>query len=118
MEQRPYQRLIVWKEADSLCLFTYDTTKAFPHEEKFALVQQMRRASYGIPMCIVEGSARKTAKEQRHFYRMALATLEELHYQYSLARRLQYISQPLLEKANDLVKRVSYLLRRLHNAVP
>lgn len=82
MSERPYQKLIVWKEADALCLFTYQVTKDFPQEEKFALVQQMRRSSYGIPMCIVEGSARSTAKDRKHFMIMAIGSLEELHYQF------------------------------------
>lgn len=85
MMQRPYEKLIVWKAADELCLFTYEMTKKFPSEEKFGLVTQMRRCSYGVPMCIVEGNARRTEKDTSHFFVIALSSLEELHYQYSLA---------------------------------
>ncbi len=117
MSERPYQKLVVWKEADALCLFTYKITKDFPSEEKFALVQQMRRSSYGVPMCIVEGSARKTPKDRKHFMVMAIGSLEELHYQYSLAQRLGYIESCVYETADDHIKRVSYLLRKLHDSI-
>ena len=117
MKERPYQKLVVWKEADLLCLFTYDITKNFPSEERFALAQQMRKASYGIPMCIVEGSARKTTKDRRHFMTMAVGSTEELHYQFSLAQRLGYIDEPCFNKAEDHIMRVSYLLHKFRDSL-
>jgi four helix bundle protein len=117
MDERPYQKLVAWKEADALCLFTYEVTRKFPPDERFALVQQMRRSSYGIPMCIVEGNSRKTVKDRQNFFTMALASLEELHYQYSLALRLKYINQVIFEKAEDHIKRTSFLLRKLHDSL-
>ena len=117
MSSRPYQKLIVWQEADALCLFTYKTTKSFPTEEKFALVQQMRRSAYGIPMCIVEGNMRKTSKDKKNFFTISLASLEELHYQYSLALRLQYLDKSIFDKADDKIMRISYLLRKLHDSI-
>lgn len=52
MIERPYEKLVVWKEADILCLFTYDVTRHFPQDERFCLVQQMRKSSYSVPMNI------------------------------------------------------------------
>ncbi len=115
--ERSYEKLVVWKEADALCLFTYKITKDFPSDERFCLVQQMRKAGYGIPMCIVEGNARKSGADRRHFMTMAIASLEELHYQFSLALRLQYIDQPTFEKIDDHIMRVSYLLHKFYDAI-
>src|SRR3989338_9120546 len=112
MSVRPYEKLIVWKEADTLCLSTYQTTKNFPVEERYALAQQMRRSSYGVPMCIVEGNARKTAKDKKHFFIIARGSLEELHYQYSLALRLKYIDQKSFDVADDQIMRTSFLLHK------
>ena len=117
MNERPYEKLVVWKEADLLCLFTYEVTKQLPSEEKFALCQQMRKSSYGVPMCIVEGNSRKTAKDRKNFITMAIASAEELHYQYSLALRLEYIDTATFEKADDHIKRLSYLLHKFRNAI-
>lgn len=117
MSERPYEKLIVWKEADALCLFTYDVVRSFPSEEKFALAQQMRKSSYGIPMCVVEGSARKTPKDRKNFITMAVASAEELHYQYSLALRLNYLKKDVFEKADDHVKRLTYLLHKFRTSI-
>ncbi|HRV91176.1 MAG TPA: four helix bundle protein, partial [Anaerolineae bacterium] len=40
-----FQQLEVWQEAHKLTLLVYKITKAFPGEEKFGLVSQMRRAA-------------------------------------------------------------------------
>ncbi|MBT3834784.1 four helix bundle protein [Candidatus Peribacteria bacterium] len=117
MRERIYQKLIVWKEADALCLRTYKETKKFPAEEKYCLVQQMRRASYGIPMCIVEGNMRRTTKDKRYFLTQSIGSLEELHYQYSLAYRLGYIKKADFEDIDEHIGRVSYLLNKLYKSL-
>lgn len=115
--ERSYEKLVVWKEADELCLFTYEITRSFPVDERFCLVQQMRKSSYSVPTNIVEGNARKSGDDRRHFMIMALASLEELHYQYSLALRLKYIDEATFQIADDRIMRVSYLLHKFHDAI-
>ena len=117
MTLRPYQKLIVWKEADDLCAFTYEVTKHFPEEEKYGLIKQMRRSSASIPTNIVEGNSKRTVKDKKNFMTTALASLDELHYQYHLSLRLKYIDQCTFDQANDRIQRVGYLLAKLRNAV-
>ena len=80
MALRSYQKLIVWREADDLCAYTYEVTKHFPTEEKFGLVKQMRSAAASVPTNIVEGNSRRTVKDKRNFMTTASASLDELHY--------------------------------------
>lgn len=56
MHQRPYQKLIVWKEAHKLAIQIYRITAHFPPEEKFGMMSQMRRAGASIPLNIAEGN--------------------------------------------------------------
>ena len=44
--------LDVFKLSHSLVFEIFELTKTFPEEEKFALISQMRRAAYSIPMNI------------------------------------------------------------------
>jgi four helix bundle protein len=117
MRQRPYERLIAWQEAHALCKAVYDITKQFPSAERFGIVSQMRRSSYGIPMNVAEGNGRRSKKEKVHFIDIAIGSLEELHYQYLLAHELEYVTQGQVVEADDRIQRVGYLLNRLRSAL-
>jgi len=114
---RHYEKLVVWKEADDLCVFTYKITKGFPSEEKFILVSQMRRSASSVPTNIVEGNARQGINDKANFFTNAIASLDELHYQYHLAFRLEYIDKKIRDDAFDRIERISYLLLRLRTAI-
>jgi len=117
MEERAYQRLIVWKEAHQLCLKIYACTKVFPTDEKFGLVSQMRRAAYSVPMNITEGNARRGHKERIHFLDISGASLEELHYQTFLALDLKYLSPESASDIDNRIQRVGYLLMKLRSSL-
>ena len=113
MAERPYQRLVAWKEAHLLCLWVYQLTERFPADERFRLVDQMCRSSASVPTNVAEGSAKDSKKEQARYYETALCSLEELHYQFVLSFDLHYINEKLKLEANDHTARVGYLISRL-----
>ena len=85
-----FEQLEAWKGAHSLVLGVYRNTKAFPPEERYGLVSQMRRAAVSVPANIAEGFKRRTKPDKRHFYNMAQGSLEELRYYFILCRDLGY----------------------------
>jgi four helix bundle protein len=113
MNPRPYQSLIVWKEAHSLCLRTYELTKKFPAEEQYSLKNQMRRSAYGIPMNIAEGNGRKTKADKSHFLTIASGSIEELHYQSILCHDLGYITKEEQDELHDKIQRTGFLIHKL-----
>ncbi|OGJ82311.1 hypothetical protein A2598_04450 [Candidatus Peribacteria bacterium RIFOXYD1_FULL_54_13] len=117
MNIRPYQQLIAWKEAHTLCLRIYSITRHFPSHELFQLVSQMRRSAYGVPMNIAEGNSKRSAKEKAHFFACAIAPLEELHYQCVLGKDLRYLSDREFSEVDDLIMRVSYLITKLRSSI-
>lgn len=84
--------LEVWKKSHELTLEIYKLTKIFPNDEKFSLVQQMRRAAVSIPANIAEGFKRKGLKDKIHFYNIAQGSLQELRYYLILGKDLEYIN--------------------------
>lgn len=90
---RDHTKLRAFVLADEVALLSYHITKDFPKEEVYGLTSQMRRAAVSVPSNIVEGCARETQAEYRNFLNIAFASLRELHYQFSLTKRLGYIQQ-------------------------
>lgn len=110
-EVKGYRRLMVWQKADELAYRVYEVTEAFPDQERFGLVSQMRRASISIPANIVEGYAYETGRQRRRFYGVARASLAELEYYLDFAHaRLQYINAENFSALRDLRSEVGRLL--------
>ena len=54
MEYRGFRDLKVYKLAYQLALEIFEITKSFPKEEKYALIDQIRRSSRSVPANIAE----------------------------------------------------------------
>ncbi len=88
---RDHTKLRAFVLADELVIMTYQLTRVFPREEMYGITAQMRRAAISVPSNIVEGCARDGHKEYLRFLKIAFASLKELHYQYSIAKRIGYL---------------------------
>src|SRR6266705_3524437 len=84
----PYERLKAWQECHRLVLETYHATKSFPREELYGLTSQARRAAFSAAVNIVEGSAKRGAREFRRFLDISIGSLAELAYTLQVARDL------------------------------
>jgi hypothetical protein len=67
---RDHRRLRVFDEAHQLILAIYKETQSFPRDEWFGMRAQIRRAAVSIASNIVEGSARRGAREYVHFVKI------------------------------------------------
>lgn len=105
-----FQDLKVWQKAHELVLSIYQITREFPNDEKFGLVNQMRRAATSIAFNIVEGFERQSSKDSLHFYNISDGSLEELKYQLILAKDLKYINQSTYKVTLLLAEEVSKML--------
>lgn len=112
-----FKDLIVWQKAMVLARLTYELTRAFPNEEKYGRVSQMRRAAISIPSNIAEGQARQGTGEFVQFISHAEGSLAELETQFRLSVELSFLdsSQPLAAFAmmEELRKMLNALRRRL-----
>lgn len=105
-----FRDLLVWQKAHELVLYIYRITAAFPAEEKYGLVSQMRRAASSVAINIVEGFRRASAKESIRFYDISNASLEELRYEVQLVVDLGYISDKEFCVATQRLEEVSKML--------
>ena len=99
--------------ADELVIRTYRHTRAFPREELFGLVSQMRRSAISVAANIVEGCARKGEKDYDRFLDISFASLRELGYYLDLSVRLDHIDQNSASNLIDLKNQTAAALAAL-----
>ena len=92
MEVFGYRKLIAYQKAKDVVKRTYKLLKKFPAEERFAMCDQLRRASISITSNIAEGVNRFSIKEKAHFIEMAYGSLMEVSSQFEIAEELGYIT--------------------------
>lgn len=93
MKITSFTDLNAWQEAHKLVLMIYKSTKDFPGEEKFSLVDQMKRAAVSITSNIAEGFSRSSKKEKLRFYFTSKGSLTELQNQLLVAKDIAYIAK-------------------------
>ena len=87
-----HSNLVAWQRADDLFIKIHVMSRGFPAYERYELGSQSRRAAFSVAANIVEGIARRGARERLHFLHIAEASLVEVGYCMHVARRLGYIS--------------------------
>ncbi len=95
-----FKKLRVWEVSHQLTLQVYKLTSTFPGEEKYGLVQQMRRSASSVPTNIAEGCGRGSDAELVRFLVISMGSASELEYQILLAKDLHYLAGENYEEIN------------------
>jgi four helix bundle protein len=111
--EKAHKKLRAWQEAMSLTQHIYEVTKNFPTEEKYGIVNQMRRAAVSVPSNIAEGAARNGTKDSIHFYIIARASLSELDTQIELCKNLGFLKEDKTMSIMESLETVDALLNGL-----
>lgn len=82
----------VWKEGIELAVKVYEIVQKFPKEERYGLVEQIKRSAVSIPSNIAEGAARNSKKEFMQFLSISLGSISELETQLIIADKLGFLS--------------------------
>jgi four helix bundle protein len=110
---RNYKDLRVWEEAHALTLAVYKATQAFPKDERFGLISQLRRASSSIAANLAEGCGRRSDGEMARFVQIAMGSGSELSYHLLLSRDLGFLSTEAFSDLNEHVELVMRMLSAL-----
>jgi four helix bundle protein len=87
-----FEKLDVWHKAIEFADLVYELTGAFPHEERFGLTNQMRRAAVSISSNVAEGSSRASRIDFARFVEIATGSLFEIVSQSTIALRQKMIT--------------------------
>src|SRR5437899_9495148 len=112
-----YRDLIVWQDSMDLVVTVYRITATFPKEERYSLVNQLRRAAVSVPSNIAEGHGRSRTGDYLRHLSVAVGSLSEVETQVQISRRLEYIAEDdqsrLLDSCNAIAKMLGGLIRSL-----
>ena len=116
MEVFGYRKLIAYVKAKEIVKHTYKLLKNFPAEERYAMCDQLRRASISISSNIAEGINRFSVKDKSHFIEMAFGSLMEVSSQFEIAEELGYVTAEDKLGMDKLIDEEARLLSGLLNS--
>lgn len=98
----PYEKLSAWQRCHQLALELYRATKAWPDDERYGLVSQVRQSGVSAAANIAEGSAKRGPREFRRFLDTAVGSLAELSYLLRLAKDVNLLGAANAERLEAL----------------
>src|SRR5690348_13852635 len=112
-----YRDRAAWQLAMAIVVSIYRLTRAFPTEEKFGLVAQLRRAAVSVPSNIAEGHSRIGGAEFRRFVSIARGSVAEVETQIALSVALGFVSNDATTSLTLDLKRLSKMLFGLYRSL-
>ncbi|MEK7575474.1 MAG: four helix bundle protein [Patescibacteria group bacterium] len=116
---KEFYDLDVWEKGHQLVLEIYRITKDFPKEEKFGIIDQLRRAASSITANIAEGFERYHFNDKIKFYYQARGSVAEVQNFLILSKDLGYIKTEKCEELNnqaDIIRQlINGLIRSISN---
>lgn len=111
-----FEELRVYQEALSFVDMIYDITRAWPKDEMYGLINQLRRASISIVLNIAEGSSRGK-KDFTHFLNMAKGSCFECIAILTIAKNRRYINEIDFQKAYENCLKIAKMMTALQKSL-
>ena len=99
--QLAHTKTPVFQESKKIILECYRVTKDFPKDERFAMVQQLRRAALSVHLNIAEGCSRKSQAERRRYFEISRGSVIEVDAAIDIAYNLKYKTEEELKQLGD-----------------
>ena len=114
MGEYGFEKLVAWQRAVELSEAAYELAKKLPKDERFALIDQLKRAATSVALNIAEGSAGQNRKVFHNFLCIAQRSLYETISILKLIERLFKVDVANeLEKCDSVNRPLSGLKRSL-----
>jgi four helix bundle protein len=107
---KTFEDLKCWQACREVRLFVIGLVKNYPKEEKYSLVDNMKRAARSTTQNIAEGFGRFHYKENAQFCRISRGSLFELLDDLITSIDDEFINQEDYQKGRDLISKALVLL--------
>ena len=114
---RSFTDLTAWRKGHELVLEIYKLTLILPKEERYGLIDQMRRAVISITSNIAEGFSRNSFKEKIQFYSTALGSLTEIQNQLIVTKDIYSLDKNLFSGLAQKTIIVSKKVQKLKSII-
>ena len=88
----------------------YRETRAFPPDERWGLINQLRRAAVSVPNNIAEGYGRNSTQDYVRFLNMATGSLYEIQTQLEISLRERFLAEQSYKIISVLVDEIGKML--------
>ena len=98
-----HQKLDVYTIAKFFTLECYKLTKTLPSEERFNMVQQIRRAALSVCLNIAEGASRKSLVERKRYFEVSRGSIIEIDAALDICEELKYCTKEQLQQLGEFM---------------
>jgi len=113
------ENLKIYKMAERIEIFLHKFTDKYPPDEKYRMVDQIRRASNAISSNIAESYGRYTYKEKIRYMHISRGEATELKQLMIRSQKKGYLKEESLEfideKITELIKGINGYIKFLQN---
>lgn len=110
MLELSHKKLQVYQFALQLVKEIYLHTQAYPKEEQFVLVNQLRRAAISVCSNL---AARNSKVEKKRFYEISRSSLVEVDTQIEISLILEYLKKDEILKLEEYLESIFRMLSKM-----
>jgi four helix bundle protein len=111
--QLNHQQFGVYRATRAFVKECYFATREFPQEQKFILVQQIRRAALSVHLNLAEGFSRKSGAERKRFFEVSRGSIIEIDAALDASEDLGYCKKENLQSLGICMNRCFSMLSKL-----
>ena len=108
-----HQSLDVYTAVRELIKEIYSVSIKLPGEEKFNMVQQIRRAGLSVKLNLAEGASRRSPVERKRFFEVSRGSLIEVDAILETAVDLKYFSVEQPATISELLNKCFAMLSKM-----
>jgi four helix bundle protein len=113
--QLGHKKLMVYRAVCELVKEVYTFSNCLPADEKFNMVQQIRRAALSVKLNLAEGASKKSEAERKRYYEIARGSVVEIDAAVETSLDLGYVEEvQLLNLSEHLNKCFAMLSKLIH----
>lgn len=108
-----HKSLDIYKITRELVKETYQVSLKLPSDERFNMVQQIRRAALSVKLNLAEGSTRRSEVERKRYLEISRGSVVEIDAALETAVDLEYFSAEQIQNIGVLLNRCFAMLSKM-----